>query len=140
VRCDALPAVGQLRTRACSTVSLSSRSLVLPLYVNNRLQERSPPKSPQASTTQSRRWLRKERLCLLQRIGPEVSGSLTYQQVSTYLKEEPQKPDNDAELRNRVYDFAAADVSLPCLFLTQTCRQLREEYLTVCMKAPVVIH
>jgi hypothetical protein len=54
--------------------------------------------------------------------------------------------DLPAELRNRVYDFAATPEKadqhtsvLPSLALAQTNRQLRAEYLPICKTAPVVI-
>ena len=49
------------------------------------------------------------------------------------------------ELRNRIYDFAAATEAgqprcvLPCLALAQTCQQLRTEYRPVCMKREIII-
>jgi len=51
----------------------------------------------------------------------------------------PRDPDNLSELHNRVYDFTASKGTLPCLSLTHACRQLREEYLPICMKAPLTI-
>ncbi|KAI4712249.1 hypothetical protein J4E89_002515 [Alternaria sp. Ai002NY15] len=53
--------------------------------------------------------------------------------------------DLPAELRNRIYDFAAATEAdqsrcvLPCLALAQTCQQLRTEYWPVCMKREIII-
>lgn len=49
------------------------------------------------------------------------------------------------ELRNRIYEYTATKLAtekycfLPSYSLTQTCRELRAEYLPICLKAPVEI-
>ncbi|KAI4910804.1 hypothetical protein J4E90_007060 [Alternaria incomplexa] len=57
----------------------------------------------------------------------------------------PDPADIEEQLRNRIYDFAAATEAsqprcvLPCLALAQTCQQLRTEYRSICLKRDIVI-
>ncbi|KAI4675089.1 uncharacterized protein J4E88_007993 [Alternaria novae-zelandiae] len=63
------------------------------------------------------------------------------------IEEQPYSQFNylPAELRNRIYDFAAETEAdqprcvLPCLALAQSCQQLRTEYRSICLKRDIVI-